>query len=330
VGLAVLVVVGVIAAAVVRPGASNPGAPGGSGSVSATTLSTALPTSALKVQSSLVALIVVTPNGQLHGCAVVVSGNGLIATTVDAVKSARSIVAVTSDGTHEPARIVATDSRSDVALLKMPDDLPAAQFVDDGKLNTNTPTFVMELTGRVRGATRHDMQWAGARIGWIGDRVVGGLATGMSGIEAWVGRFPSIAGEALVDTSGQVAGILDPSAKAAAASAVFLPASLVFAVAQELAVGGHVQHGWLDIKGRDAGTSSRVSGAIVVSVAPHGPAISALQDGDVIESIDSEPVRSMAELRSRLYVLAPGAHVTLLVLRRGARRTADVNLAGSP
>ncbi|HXW38896.1 MAG TPA: S1C family serine protease, partial [Acidimicrobiales bacterium] len=221
VGVAVLVVIGVIAATVVRPGPSQPGGTGSSGT--ATTLAARLPASALKVQSSLVALVVVTPSGHLHGCAVVVSGNGLIATTVDVVKGAQSILAVTADGTREPATLVAMDSASDVAVLRMPDDLPVAQFVDDGQLTTSTPAFVMGLSDRVGGATHDAMQWTGARIGWVGEGVVGGPAEGMSGIEAWLGTFPSIPGEALVDTSGQVAGILDPSAKAATASAVFLP-----------------------------------------------------------------------------------------------------------
>jgi S1-C subfamily serine protease len=54
-------------------------------------------------------------------------------------------------------------------------------------------------------------------------------------------------------------------------------------------------------------------GATVVAVQSGGPASGVLQVGQLITAVDSTPVRTMAELRARLYVLPPGTPVTLSV-----------------
>jgi len=71
-------------------------------------------------------------------------------------------------------------------------------------------------------------------------------------------------------------------------------------------------------------------GALVTSVDTAGPAEGRLQSGDLIQWIDGRRVRSMADLRSRLYLLAPGAWVTLGVERDGELRTLGLSLGTSP
>lgn len=77
-------------------------------------------------------------------------------------------------------------------------------------------------------------------------------------------------------------------------------------------------------------TSTKTEGALVLRVNSHGPAAHHLRPGDVIRAVDGDPVRSMAELRSRLYVLHPGTRVHLDVVRRGASRVVNVVLGSSP
>jgi serine protease Do len=68
----------------------------------------------------------------------------------------------------------------------------------------------------------------------------------------------------------------------------------------------------------------------VGEVDPAGAGAGALRPGDVIVTLSGEPVRSVAELRTRLYVLPAGASVALEVFRQGHRTAVDVELGSSP
>ncbi len=124
----------------------------------------------------------------------------------------------------------------------------------------------------------------------------------------------------LLDSSGQVAGVLDRVGGTGLRSAsTFLPAELVWGVADELISAGHVDPGSLGITSADAADPV---GALVTSVAPGGPAaVAGLEDGDVLTAIDGYPVRSPAELGTRLYTYAPGTQVTVTVDRAGSTLT---------
>jgi S1-C subfamily serine protease len=60
------------------------------------------------------------------------------------------------------------------------------------------------------------------------------------------------------------------------------------------------------------------------------PADGLLHPGDVVVAVDSEPVRSMADLRARLYVLSPNVTVGLSVVEGSTTRVVDVKLGASP
>jgi S1-C subfamily serine protease len=87
-----------------------------------------------------------------------------------------------------------------------------------------------------------------------------------------------------------------------------------------------VVHGWLGVSGTDA---PNASGAKVESVEADGPAAGRLEAGQVIVAVDALPVRTMAELRARLYVLAPGASIALSVQQASGTKVVDVTLSGS-
>lgn len=72
------------------------------------------------------------------------------------------------------------------------------------------------------------------------------------------------------------------------------------------------------------------SGALVEKIDPGAPAQGILQPGDLIVSVDGQPVRSWAELRSRLYLVQPGQTVLLGIWRGGSTSTVAVVLSASP
>jgi S1-C subfamily serine protease len=168
----------------------------------------------------------------------------------------------------------------------------------------------------------------------VGDPITEGPAAGMPAISSSAPGAAEESGDPLLNQAGAVIGILydaDPGSGAA----TFLPTQLVLGVADDLRSDQRVAHGWLGVGGTDAsaGDSSgatALTGAEVASIASNSPAMGRLHVGDVIVAVDSLPVRTMAELRSRLYVLAPNAQVQLSVLEGTATRLVDVTLSGSP
>jgi S1-C subfamily serine protease len=88
-----------------------------------------------------------------------------------------------------------------------------------------------------------------------------------------------------------------------------------------------VAPGWLGVAGT---TAEAAQGAAVMAVQANSPAAGLLQPGEIIVGVNSAPVRTMAELRARLYVLAPHSPVALSVVDGTAKQIIDVTLGASP
>ena len=97
-------------------------------------------------------------------------------------------------------------------------------------------------------------------------------------------------------------------------------------VADDLRSQNRVVHGWLGVQGTDAPDDA---GARVAQVQSGGPASGRLQAGQLIVAVDATPVRSMAELRGRLYVLPPGTRVKLSVQQPAGTKVVNVTLGTS-
>lgn len=313
------------------PGATDLGSPTSPTLTEVTGCCKIVPVVARAVQRSMVSLVVTQNRGTTVSCGVAVAQGGLVATTFDAVRGARSVTAVTAGGERERARVVATDRRSDIALVRISGDLPLARFAGDTSLSTGHPVMVMALDAKAEPGEPTVTMWSSGTIRSVGTAVTKGDASGMAGIDAVAPSMPTMAGELLLAPQGGIMGILDSTGSSTrmAGSKVFLPAQLVVGVADDLATSNQVRHGWLDVVGHDTG-SGNARGAMVVKVDHGGASTGALQAGDVILGIDGTPVRSMAELRSRLYVLEPGTRVRLRILRGGDPETVAITLSAFP
>ena len=289
------------------------------------------PAAATRTARSLVALTMATAHGTQHGVAVAVAAGGLLATTADGVAGATEVTAMTVDGRHERASVVAVDSASDIALLQVPNPLPVPHFVPDSAISTGRTAMVLALASPagpepVKSAVA---AWSFGTVNSVGTVVVPGPGPGMDAVGARAVGAPELPGEVLADSSGDVLGIYAHTA--AGGDQLFIPTDLLLGVSADLAQTGRVTHGWLDVDGADVpAQSSPASGALVAGVAPAGPSADQLQTGDVIVAVDGQPVRSMAELRARLYVLAAGAPATVEVVRHDARTSVTIRLAPSP
>jgi S1-C subfamily serine protease len=329
IGLVITSAAAVIAVGVVLMNTVAPTAPVNATDASATTVDvmSSVPVTA---EQAMVALVVYKANGMALESGVAVAQGGIVATTVDALQGATSVVALTPNGRSEPVQLIAEDSTSDIALLRVPVDLPVPRFVDDSDINSGFPAEVISIMPSAFAVGAVPV-WSTGTIESVGT-ALGDQPSGMAGIAATAPVVGSQSGAVLLDASGSVMGILDKSASGTRGGDVdeFVPAQLLLGVSNQLVSTGTVRHGWLDISGQDAGGRSQPRGALVLSVDPGGPAYEVLQPGDIIEGVNGTPVRSMAELRSRLYVLTPGTPIRLDVWRNKQQYRFDVNLSASP
>ncbi len=196
----------------------------------------------------------------------------------------------------------------------MPVDVPIAPFSDDGSLTSGAPSLVLGLVPY--GGAGIALHSSAATVTSVATAIESGPAQGLAGITAHMSASGT-PGEPLLNEAGSVVGILcNP------ATSTFLPSALVLAVADELRSSGRVSRGFLGIEG----TNASAGGATVETVSAHGPAAGRLHHGEVIVGIDGQPVRSMAELLSRLYALAPGSSVELSVENGTQKSTVSATL----
>ncbi len=266
---------------------------------------------------SVVRLDVSRAGPSMYGCGVAVAADGLVATNATLLTGASRITVTTASGRRLAGSVVAVDPTSDVGLIRVPARLPVARFVDWSDVQPGAGAI--ELAVATRPTSRSWALWLDETIASIGEPVGSGPGSGMVSVVASTPSEANPNGAVLMEPDGEIVGLFDRLGVSADGGAVFLPGMFVSDVAHELiSHGGQIEHGWLGIQGSDF--SGSPEGALVTTVEAAGPANGLLTAGDVITAIDGRRVRSMADLRSRLYLLAPGSAVTLTVRRAGTDR----------
>jgi S1-C subfamily serine protease len=217
--------------------------------------------------------------------------------------------------------VVGVDDASDIALVSVPDDVPVAPFADDAALSTGSAD--MSLSVAPPTAAPSTLHCEAGTVTGIDTEIASGWAKGMPVITSSATAINQEPGDPLLDQEGAVIGILYSSGS----SASYLPTQLVLGVTDDLRSTGRVIHGWLGVKGA---TASGSSGALVAALMAGSPANGLLHPGDVVVALGSVPIRSMADLRARLYVMAPKTTVGLSVVAGTSTHVVDVTLGASP
>ncbi len=289
-----------------------------------------VPTSARAAGHSMVALEATTSRGTVEMVGIAVAEGGLVATLADPLGGARQLVMVGPGGRREAASVVAIDHGSDVALVDVPQDLPVATFADDGALGDGAPDITLSFVPGAGSSVA--LHATSSSVTGVGAAIQGGPADGMPSITTSAADPAGNAGSPLLDAAGAVIGFLYDPPTGGSSPATFLPSGLVVGVANDLRSNNKVVHGWLGVAGGDVAGGG---GARVETVQSGSPASGRIGVGAVIVGVNSVPVRTMAELRARLYVLPPGTPVALEVQRpggtaaAGSPSTVDVTLTAS-
>ena len=273
---------------------------------------------------------------EARGSGFLIDGNGTIVTNNHVIHNAKSITVTLSDGTTAVAKLIGTDPRTDIAVLRIKSDKPLPYIALGDSKDVKPGEWVVAM---------------GDPFG-LGGTVTAGIVSALgrdigSGpyddyiqIDAPINQGNS--GGPLFTQDGHVIGInsaiLSPTGGSVGIGFA-IPANIVRQVVAELEANGHVTRGYLGVESQAVTpamaaalhvpkSDSRNSGALVAGVEPASPAAEAgIQPGDVIVAVNAEAVKQPRDLALAIASVKPGTLATLSVLRDGAAKDVSVKLA---
>jgi len=279
------------------------------------------------------------PRGHGHnvitgqGSGFFISADGYAVTNNHVVEKAESVQVTTDDGKIHKAKVIGTDPRTDLALIKVEDGpFPYVKLSDkaprigDWVLAVGNPfglggtvtAGIVSARGRDIGASAYD------------DFIQ---------IDAPVNKGNS--GGPTFDTDGNVIGvntaIFSPSG-GSVGIAFAIPADTVNGVVAQLKEHGSVTRGWIGVQiqpvTQDIADSlglKKAEGALVAEPQANSPAQKAgIEAGDVITSVDGKEVKDARDLAKKIGAMAPKTSVKLTVLHKGAEKTLTLTLGELP
>lgn len=268
------------------------------------------------------------------GTGMVLSADGYIVTSTSLVEKVGKITVVFSDGRQVTAQIAGRDPRTGIALLKAAGatGLTAVHFADAHILRRGTSVFSI---GNVYGLQNSLSAGVVAAIRRASSPVVHLV------LQTDIVVYPGSAGAPLFNMKGEVLGMFTANyANAGKRTGVGLAVSsnLVRDVTDKLQKFGVVDRGWIGVQVRKTSDEEaralaieKGSGLMVLKTVDGAPAASAgLAAGDVIASVNGQAMRDIVAFAASIANLAPGADVTLGIVRKSGRSDLHVKLGRLP
>jgi len=244
---------------------------------------------------------------------------GIGVTVEHTIQGLEEVTVILPSGKEADASVIGRDPGTDIALLKLPTDTPAATLADDSGAR---PGEIVLSIGR-RGT-----EGLAATYGLIS--AIGGPWRTSSGgrLDRWfrldLNPFPGFSGGPIINARCEVLGI---ATSGPGRSAAVVPATTVNRVVDQLLKHGRTIHGYIGIGiqpvafPEDAWQKLGIGGGrglLIIAIAPDSTATEAgLMLGDVIVAIDGKTLRSGTNLQSLLDVENVGKSVPLDVVRGG-------------
>jgi Do/DeqQ family serine protease len=268
-------------------------------------------------------------SGAGMGSGVIVSPDGYILTNHHVIEGAEGIEVTLNDGRSAMAKVIGTDSETDLALLKI--DLP------------KLPTIVL---GQMESLQVGDAVLAIGNPFGVGQTVTSGIVSALGRKQLGINTFenfiqtdaainPGNSGGALVDANGLLMGINTAIYSRSGGNlgiGFAVPVSTATQVMAALIKDGKVTRGWIGVEPRpltaeiaesfgiakDKTTGLLPQGVLIHGVLQNSPAAKAgIQPGDLILKVAGEVVSDVPEMLTRVAALKPGETASLSVQRNG-------------
>jgi serine protease Do len=269
-----------------------------------------------------------------QGSGFFISADGYAVTNNHVVDKAESVEVTADDGKTYTAKVIGTDSKTDLALIKIDgrDDFPHVKLSDTNPRVGDWVLAVGNPFGLGGTVTAGIISARGRDIG-------AGPYDDFIQIDAPVNRGNS--GGPTFDVDGNVIGvntaIFSPSG-GSVGIAFAIPADTVRTVVGQLKDKGAVTRGWIGVQIQpvtddmaDSLGLSKAEGALVAEPQDGSPAVKAgIKAGDVIVSVDGRTVKDARDLAKRIGAMAPGSSIRLEIVRDGKPQTFSLTLGELP
>jgi Do/DeqQ family serine protease len=272
------------------------------------------------------------------GSGVIVDPRGLIVTNVHVIEGADDIKVALTDKREFEAKLVLKDKRSDLAVLRIKDAherFPFLEFANSDALQVGDVVLAIGNPFGVGQTVTHGIVSAVARTDV-------GSSNYQFFIQTDAAINPGNSGGALIDLAGRLVGINNMILSRSGGSqgiGFAIPANMVRVVVASAEHGGKtVERPWLGAKLQavtpdiaDSLGLKRPTGALIANVLRGSPAAQAgLKPGDLITSVDGQPVDDVNAFDYRFATKPLGGAAELGVLRKGRELAVKVALRTAP
>jgi serine protease Do len=257
------------------------------------------------------------------GSGFIVSKDGYIVTNNHVVQQANNITVILFQKQQYPAKVIGTDPKTDIALIKIEADTPLAvvplgdsDVLKEGEaviaignpfgLSETVTAGIVSAKGRVIGAGPYD-----------------------DFIQTDASINPGNSGGPLLNYHGEVVGINTAISATGQGIGFAVPINLAKEILLQLKEQGKVTRGWLGVSIQEVTPEiaksfalKGASGALISDIVPDGPAEKAgFKRGDVIVALNGKMVKDYHDLPHMVAAIPPGEKASFKVLRNGKEET---------
>src|SRR6266567_2426201 len=269
-----------------------------------------------------------------QGSGFFITADGYAVTNNHVVDKADTVEVTADDGKTYTAKVIGTDARTDIALIKVEgrSDFPYVQLAEKSPRVGDWVLAVGNPFGLGGTVTAGIVSARGRDIG-------AGPYDDFIQIDAPVNKGNS--GGPTFDVNGNVIGvntaIFSPSGGSVGIGFA-IPSDTVKTVIAQLEKNGKVTRGWIGVQIQQVTPDIAESlglktpeGALVAEPQANSPAAKAgIQSGDVIKAVDGQPVKNARELAKKISSMAPGTSVKLDLWRKDEEKQLTLTLGELP
>lgn len=274
---------------------------------------------------------------QSAGSGVIIDPKGYIVTNNHVVENASQITVTLGDRREYPAKVIGTDPKTDLAIVKIEaENLPALKWADYDKLQVGDLVLAVGSPFGLSSTVTLGI------ISALGRGNVG-IADYEDFIQTDAAINPGNSGGALVNMNGELIGINTAIFSRTGGSegiGFAIPSSIALDVVDSLMKSGKVVRGWMGIAIQEITPAlaksfklpeQRKGGVLVSDVNEDGPSHTAgLKRGDVIVSFDDREVQNVSQLRNMVARTIVGRTAKVKVLREGKEQLVTVKIGERP
>ena len=266
------------------------------------------------------------PPARSEGSGFIIRGDGVIITNHHVIADAEKLRVRLKDGRAFPAKVIGTDDKTDIAVLRIEaKDLPAVEMGDSAALR------VGQLVCAIGTPFNQEYSFT---VGWVSGKgrtnLLGPTSTTIlyeDYIQTDAFINPGNSGGPLFDVAGQVVGMNTLINGVGRGLAFAIPAATLSDISQQLLASGKVQRAWLGIRIETLGENTRLrdqisgveKGVVVETIEANAPASkSDLRAADVITEVDGVKIATARDLQREVVKAKIGQAVQLTVWRAGS------------